>query len=373
MHLDRLLRVGGVEPASIGMPSFGDNLNPHSPHRRVRDVCYAIAAGLYIHFQFLVLLYRVFFDEFHVHAGVLHGNAFLSARHFNGNSRLYFARGRRSLGFGRRCRRILGGHSWGKRRTRSNADAPKKLCRESHKSLDSMVYGTAGRVKSRHVKFGCNLHSRCCPAGSAVETRGNGYLTDEYGSCKFSRICSAGNMGTLQEGYSPRAVSAGRQTDCFTIRNGIARRAQWVLPPTPFMSAKSPIPPLGPSSRRSIKRQRTSTKSWARTRATTTRERITRTAKPWNARLLNWKAGTVLMSFHRGWRESTRSSGCCAQAIMWFCPKRFTEAFSAFPRNSSSTLAWNSALWTPPCLISSGTPCVLIRKCSTSRRRPTPR
>src|SRR6267143_3464903 len=93
MHLDRLLRIGEVEPASIRLPSFGDNLNQNSSHWRVRDVRDAIAAGLYIHFQFLVLLYRVLFYEFHVDAGVLHGYTFLAAGDFNRDARLCIARG----------------------------------------------------------------------------------------------------------------------------------------------------------------------------------------------------------------------------------------------------------------------------------------
>src|SRR6202171_1716960 len=104
MHLDRLLRIGEVEPASIRLPSFGDNLNQNSSHWRVRDVRDAIAAGLYIHFQFLVLLYRVLFNEFHVDAGVLYGYTFLAAGPLNVDPRLYIARGRWSLGFGSRCR-----------------------------------------------------------------------------------------------------------------------------------------------------------------------------------------------------------------------------------------------------------------------------
>ena len=104
MHLDRLLRIGEVEPASIRLPSFGDNLNQNSSHWRVRDVRDAIAAGLYIHFQFLVLLYGVLFDEFHIDAGVLYGYTLLAAGDFNCDPRLCVARGRRSLWFGRRCR-----------------------------------------------------------------------------------------------------------------------------------------------------------------------------------------------------------------------------------------------------------------------------
>ena len=104
MHLDRLLRIGEVEPASIRLPSFGDNLNQYSPHGRVRDVRDAIAAGLYIHFQFLVLLYRVLFDEFHVDTGVLYGYTFLAASDFNRDPRLCIARGKWRLRFGRRCR-----------------------------------------------------------------------------------------------------------------------------------------------------------------------------------------------------------------------------------------------------------------------------
>jgi len=92
-----LLRVSDIEPASIGLPTFGDDLNQNSPHWRVRNVRDTIAAGLYIHFQFLVLLQGVLFDEFHVHAGVLNGNALLTAGHFNGDPRLYIARRRRSL------------------------------------------------------------------------------------------------------------------------------------------------------------------------------------------------------------------------------------------------------------------------------------
>src|SRR6266699_6244927 len=88
----------------------------------------------------------------------------------------------------------------------------------------------------------------------AVETPSNGHLTHQYSSCQFSRICPAGKMGTLQELNSPRTVSAAPRADCFfTIRTGIARRAQWVLPPTPFMWARNPIPPPEPSSRPSIR------------------------------------------------------------------------------------------------------------------------
>src|SRR5260370_8032745 len=163
MHLNRLFRIGDVKPASIRLPSCGDNLDQGPSHWGVRNVRDAVAAGLYIHFHLLILLYRVCFDEFYVHAGVLDGNAFLSAGHFNGNSRLCFAGGRRSLRLGSRRRRILRGGSVGTYRTCSEAYARKKLCRESHKSMNSMVYGTAGRVKSRRVKFGCDSHGRCCP------------------------------------------------------------------------------------------------------------------------------------------------------------------------------------------------------------------
>src|SRR6267143_3188817 len=100
------------------------------------------------------------------------------------------------------------------------------------------------------------LPHRC----SAVETPSRGHLTHQYGSCKFSRNCPAGKMGTLQEGNPPRTVSAGFQADCFKIRKGIARRAPWVLPPTPFMWARNPIPPPEPSSRPSVRPPRTSTK-----------------------------------------------------------------------------------------------------------------
>src|SRR5258708_19912132 len=94
MHLNRLFRIGDVKPASIRLPTFGDNLDQGPPHWGVRNVRDAVAAGLYIHFHLLILLYRVFFDEFYVHAGVLDGNAFLSPGHFNGDSRLYFPGGR---------------------------------------------------------------------------------------------------------------------------------------------------------------------------------------------------------------------------------------------------------------------------------------
>jgi len=151
MHLDRLLRIGEVEPAPIRLPSFGDNLNQYSPHWRVRNVRDAIAAGLYIHFQFLVLLYRVLFYEFHVYAGVLYRYALLAAGDFNRDARLCVARGRRSLRFGRRCRRILGGRLLSCHHARSEAKACKKLCRELHKWLNSIVHGTAGWVKSHRI------------------------------------------------------------------------------------------------------------------------------------------------------------------------------------------------------------------------------
>jgi len=200
MHLDRLFRVGDVQPAPICLPSFGDNLNQCSPHRRVGNVREAIAAGLYIHFQFLVLLQRMLLNKFHVHAGVLNGNALLAAGHFNGDSRLHVACGRRSLRLGCRCQCILGRQPWGSHRTGREANTCKKLRRESHKSLNSIVYGTAGWVKSLCTKIRMPRPPEMLPPRcSAVETPCNGHLTHLFSSCKFSRNCSAAKMGTLQK------------------------------------------------------------------------------------------------------------------------------------------------------------------------------
>src|SRR5882724_8640967 len=265
MHLDDLLRVCDVEPASIRLPSLGDDLNQNSPRRCIRNVRDTFAARLYIHFQLLVLLQRVLFDEFHVHTGVLNGNTFLAAGYFNGDSRLQIARGRRSPRFGRRCRLILGRHTLDNHRTGSDANASEKLSGKSHRLPNSIVHGTASRVKSRRVKRWMRLTlemllRRC----SAVETLCNGHLTHLFGSCNFSRTARRATWGSPENEIYLERFIAGRQTDSITISTDSARRAKWVLPPTPFMSGRSPIPPPGPSSPPSIRPPRTSTKSWAK-------------------------------------------------------------------------------------------------------------
>src|SRR6266403_2566750 len=195
MHLDDLLRVGDVEPASIRLPSLGDDLNQNSPHRCIRNVRDAFAACLYIHFQLLILLQRVLFDEFHVHARVLNGNTFLAAGHFNGDSRLHLGRRRRSPRFGRRCRSILSHLALDNHRTSSDANASEKLSGKSHRLPNSIVYGTASRVKPRRVKLGCDRRRRCCSA-VVPPWACNGYLTHLFSSCNFSRTARRATWGS---------------------------------------------------------------------------------------------------------------------------------------------------------------------------------
>jgi len=151
--------------------------------------------------SFLVLLYRVLFDEFHIDAGVLYRYAFLAAGHFNGDPRLYIARGRRSLRLGRRCRRILGGHLWSCHHAGGKAKACKKnFVENSMKWPNSIVHGTAGLGQVSPHSDWMPLTPEVLPRRcSAVETPGNRHLTHLYSSCKFSRNCPAGKMGTLQD------------------------------------------------------------------------------------------------------------------------------------------------------------------------------
>src|SRR6266853_759565 len=164
MDFNGLLRVSDIEPPSVGLPSFCDNLNQNSSERRVWNVGDALTTGLHIHFQFLVFPYRALFDKFHVHAGVLNRNTLLAARHFNGDARLHVARGSGSLWFGRRRRRILSWRSMGNQRTCQETNARKMLRRESHRSMSSIVYGTAGQVKSPHSRLDAAYSDGAAPA-----------------------------------------------------------------------------------------------------------------------------------------------------------------------------------------------------------------
>jgi hypothetical protein len=77
---------------------------------------------------------------------------------------LHLGRRRWSPRFGRRCRSILSHLALDNHRTSSDANASEKLSGKSHRLPNSIVYGTASRVKPRRVKLGCDRRRRCCSA-----------------------------------------------------------------------------------------------------------------------------------------------------------------------------------------------------------------
>src|SRR6266567_2435285 len=91
MHFDGLLRVGYVQPPSIRLPAFRDDLNQSSSHGCVGNMGDAFPASLYVQFQLFVPLYDVFFDELDIHTSVFNRRVLLAAGHFNGDARLNIA------------------------------------------------------------------------------------------------------------------------------------------------------------------------------------------------------------------------------------------------------------------------------------------
>lgn len=108
MNLDHLLGVVKVIPAPVTLPTFGDHLDKHVPERSVRNMSNAVAAGLDVDLQLLVLLDFMFFHVLEIHAGVFNGNILVAAGDLDGEARLWIGaegvllRRRRSRG------RILG-------------------------------------------------------------------------------------------------------------------------------------------------------------------------------------------------------------------------------------------------------------------------
>ena len=99
MYFDHRSLIGQLVVLSVRFPSIRNNLNQHSPQRRIWNVRCSVPVRFHVQFIFPVFAKHSAFAEFQIHAGVLDGNVFLASGHFNGQP---LARRRCCL-----CRRIL--------------------------------------------------------------------------------------------------------------------------------------------------------------------------------------------------------------------------------------------------------------------------
>jgi len=186
------------------------------------------------------------------------------------------------------------------------------------------------------------LPRRC----SAVETPDNGHLTDQYGSCKFSRhLLGRPDAGATNLRFTldrqrrtsngPLSISTGSQGE----HNG--------LPPTPFISGRNPIPPLG--HRRA--HYQTSTyinEELGKNKGYDTREPTSEPQSPGtHCCQLEWTQLLRFLFRNGGDRRRLRLLRPGRHVVL---SEAVYVACSVSRRNFGFTSDWSSASWTRPCL-----------------------
>src|SRR5580700_8702501 len=80
---DDLMGISDVVPASVGLPTFRNNLNERATERSFGDMGDAFAVGLDVEFEFFVLLDDMLFDVLDIDACVFNGNSLFAAGDFD--------------------------------------------------------------------------------------------------------------------------------------------------------------------------------------------------------------------------------------------------------------------------------------------------
>lgn len=158
MNLDDLFRFGDVEPTSVRLPAFSDDLNQSPSEGGIGNVRDAIVVGFHVQLELFVFLNDVLFDVFQVNAGIFYGSLFVAAGNFDGDARLRIGLLNLVGGLGLRGGRILSRGRPYEQRGEHEAEQHKRFMAESHGYLNSILHGMAwlGQV-SPSVAFDANV------------------------------------------------------------------------------------------------------------------------------------------------------------------------------------------------------------------------
>jgi hypothetical protein len=137
-YFDNLSRVCDVIPASVGLPTVGNNLDESAADWRVRNTRNAFAICFDVQFDFLVLPERALLDILHVDAGIFNGHGLVAASHFDRQ-----AAGSRSLRrrLRRKCRWILRSYAEGSCDQECKAETCEFSARKLHVPVDPILHG----------------------------------------------------------------------------------------------------------------------------------------------------------------------------------------------------------------------------------------
>lgn len=68
MNFDDLMRIRDVVPATVGLPTLGNNLNKSATERRIRNMGDAFAIGFDVQLNLLILSEGALLDVLHIDA-----------------------------------------------------------------------------------------------------------------------------------------------------------------------------------------------------------------------------------------------------------------------------------------------------------------
>jgi hypothetical protein len=139
VNLDDLMRIRDVVPATVGLPTIGNNLNESPTERRIGNMGDAFAIGFDVQFYFLILSEGSLLYVLHIDAGILNGCRRFAATHLDRQPR-----GLGSLGRRLRRRRILRRKSKSRDERESKEKSSRPKPKIFHVSVDSILNDKRG-------------------------------------------------------------------------------------------------------------------------------------------------------------------------------------------------------------------------------------
>ena len=134
MNFNDLMRIRDVVPATVGLPTLGNNLNKSATERRIRNMGDTFAIGFDVQLNFLILSEGALLDVLHIDAGIFNRGKRFAATHFDRQPR-----GFRSLGRRLRGRRILRRKSKGRDERESKEKSSQSKPKMFHVPVDSIL------------------------------------------------------------------------------------------------------------------------------------------------------------------------------------------------------------------------------------------